>query len=373
MPKIRVLIVDDAVVVRKMLSDTMNKDPAIEVVGVASNGKICLQKIPQVNPDIISLDIEMPEMNGLEALDKIREQWPKLPVIMFSTLTQKGATATLDALSKGATDYVAKPSKASSLEEGIELIKSSLIRKIKALCSETVGLDIPFNLPKPKPVVVHPEDPKNLKGFKRFHRVDIVAIAVSTGGPNALAALMPVFSANFPVPIVVVQHMPPNFTKLLADRLNTKSALKIKECESGDILQPGHVYIAPGDYHMSVEQSKDDVVALVNQGPPENSCRPAADVLLRSVAKVFGRNALAVVMTGMGQDGLHGCQHIQARGGQVIVQDEASSVVWGMPGFVVKAKLTDKILPLEQIGSEIIERSLTGRLASLVTGQKVVK
>ena len=143
MPKIRVLIVDDAVVVRKMLSDTMNQDPDIEVVGVAANGSICLQKIPQVNPDVVSLDIEMPEMNGLEALDKIREKWPKLPVIMFSTLTQKGAIATLDALSKGATDYVAKPSKAKSLDEGIELIKNGLIPKIKAICNERAGLEIP--------------------------------------------------------------------------------------------------------------------------------------------------------------------------------------------------------------------------------------
>lgn len=373
MPKIRVLIVDDAVVVRKMLSNTMNEDPAIEVVGVAPNGNICLQKIPQVNPDIISLDIEMPEMNGLEALDKIREKWPKLPVIMFSTLTQKGATATLDALSRGATDYVAKPSKAASLAEGIELIKSGLIPKIKALCSESVGLDIPSNLPKPKPVVLEPSDPKNMKGIKQFHRVDIVAIGVSTGGPNALAALMPTIPANFPIPIVIVQHMPANFTRLLADRLDSKCDLKIKECENGEVLLPGHVYIAPGDYHMVVEQCKDDVIAMVNQAPPENSCRPAVDVLFRSVAKVYGRNALAVVLTGMGQDGMHGSEHIQARSGQVIVQDEATCVVWGMPGFVVKAKMADKVLPLNEIGADIIQRSQTGRLASLVASHRIAK
>jgi len=373
MPKIRVLIVDDAVVVRKMLSDTMNLDPDIEVVGVAANGSICLQKIPQVNPDIVSLDIEMPEMNGLEALDKIREKWPKLPVIMFSTLTQKGAVATLDALSKGATDYIAKPSKAKSLDEGIELIKSGLIPKIKAICSERSGLDIPSNLPKPKPQIEDPEDPNKMKGVKRFHRVDVVTIGVSTGGPNALAELLPALPANFPVPIVLAQHMPPNFTKLLADRLNTKSELTIKECENGDILQPGHVYIAPGDYHMVIEQNRNDVVAHTNQAPQENSCRPAADVLFRSVAKVFGRNALAVVLTGMGQDGMHGCQHIQSRGGQVIVQDEASSVVWGMPGFVVKSKLADTVLPLNKIADEIIMKCQTGRLASQIAGYKEVK
>jgi two-component system chemotaxis response regulator CheB len=373
MPKIRVLIVDDAVVVRKMLSDTMNQDPDIEVVGVAANGSICLQKIPQVNPDIVSLDIEMPEMNGLEALDKIREKWPKLPVIMFSTLTQKGAVATLDALSKGATDYIAKPSKAKSLDEGIELIKSGLIPKIKAICSERVGLGVPNNLPKPKPQIENPENPNKMMGIKRFHRVDVVTIGVSTGGPNALAELLPALPANFPVPIVLVQHMPQNFTKLLADRLNTKSELTIKECEDGDILQPSHVYIAPGDYHMYVEQKKDDVVALTNQAPQENSCRPAVDVLFRSVAKVFGRNALAVVLTGMGQDGMHGAQHIQSRGGQVIVQDEASSVVWGMPGFVVKSNSADAILPLDKIAGEIIAKCQTGRLASLTGGHKEFK
>ena len=373
MPKIRVLIVDDAVLVRKMLSDTMNQDPDIEVVGVAANGSIGLQKIPQVNPDIVSLDIEMPDMNGLEALDKIRETWPKLPVIMFSALTQKGATATLDALSKGATDYVTKPSKAKSLDEGIELIKNELIPKIKALCSERSGLNIPNNLPKPKPLVEHPEDPKKIKGVKRFHRVDVVAIGVSTGGPNALMEVLPAFPENFPVPIVLVQHMPPNFTKLLANRLDSKSNLSIKECENGDVLEPGHVYIAPGDYHMVVEQDKGDIVVRTNQAPHENSCRPATDVLFRSVAKTFGRNALAVVLTGMGQDGMRGCQDIRACGGQVLVQDEASSVVWGMPGFVVKFKLADAILPLNMIADQIILKCQTGRPTSKIAGHKEIQ
>jgi len=373
MPKIRVLIVDDAVLVRKMLSDTMNQDPDIEVVGVAANGSIGLQKIPQVNPDIVSLDIEMPEMNGLEALDKIRETWPKLPVIMFSALTQKGATATLDALSKGATDYVTKPSKAKSLDESIELIKNELIPKIKALCSERSGLNIPNNLPKPKPLVEHPEDPKKIKGVKPFHRVDVVAIGVSTGGPNALMEVLPAFPENFPVPIVLVQHMPPNFTKLLANRLDSKSNLSIKECENGDVLEPGHVYIAPGDYHMVVEQDKGDIVVRTNQAPHENSCRPATDVLFRSVAKTFGRNALAVVLTGMGQDGMRGCQDIRACGGQVLVQDEASSVVWGMPGFVVKFKLADAILPLNMIADQIILKCQTGRPTSKIAGHKEIQ
>ena len=367
MPKIKVLVADDSVVIRKMLSDTMNQDPAIEVVGTAANGSICLKKIPLVKPDIVSLDIEMPEMNGLETLEKIREEWPDLPVIMFSTLTQSGATATLDALAKGATDYVTKPSNVTGLDQGIELIKNELLLKIKALCSESAGLDIPHNLPKPKPAISQPKDPVELKSL---HRVDVVTIAVSTGGPNALANLIPAFSANFPVPIVVVQHMPPYFTQLLADRLNSEAEVTVLECKSGTVLQPGHVYIAPGDYHMVVEQHKDDVVAVLNQKPQENFCRPSADVLFRSVAKVFGRNALAVVLTGMGHDGTDGCQHIQDRGGQVIVQDEATSVVWGMPGFVVKGRLADKILPLDQIAEEIIQKSRTGRPLAPTASQK---
>ena len=361
MPKIKVLVADDSVVIRKMLSDTMNQDPAIEVVGTASNGSICLKKIPLVKPDIVTLDIEMPEMNGLEALEEIRKEWPELPVIMFSTLTQSGATATLDALSKGATDYVTKPSNVTGMDQGIELINNELILKIKALCSESVGLDIPDNLPKPKPVISHSGAPGIAVKQKALHRVDVVAIGVSTGGPNALAQLLPAFSSNFPVPIVIVQHMPPFFTQLLADRLNTETEMTVMECQSGTVLQPGHVYLAPGDYHMAVEQHKDDVVAVLNQNPPENFCRPSADVLFRSAAKVYGRNALAVVLTGMGHDGTEGCRHIQNRGGQVIVQDEPTSVVWGMPGFVVKEKLADKVLPLNQIAGEIIKKSHIGR------------
>jgi two-component system chemotaxis response regulator CheB len=370
MPKIKVLVADDSVVIRKMLSDTLNQDPAIEVVGTAANGSICLKKIPLVKPDIISLDVEMPEMNGLEALVKIREEWPDLPVIMFSTLTQSGATATLDALAKGATDYVTKPSTATGLDQGIERIKSELILKIKALCSEAVGLDIPDNLPKPKPVITQPEDLKRAQELKSLHRVDVVAIGVSTGGPNALAKLLPAIPANFPAPIVIVQHMPPFFTQLLADRLNSETEVTIQECKSGTVLQPGHVYLAPGDFHMVLEQHKDDVVAVLNQNPQENFCRPSADVLFRSVAKIFGRNALALVLTGMGHDGTDGCQHIQDRGGQVIVQDEATSVVWGMPGFVVKGNLADSILPLGEIAEDIIKKSLTGRPLASIASQK---
>lgn len=372
MRKIKILIVDDAVVFRKMLSETMSQDPEIEVVGVASNGKLALKKLELTQPDIISLDVEMPEMDGLECLHHIRQKYPDLPVIMFSMLTQKGGQATLEALSRGATDYVPKPTKAGSLAEGIERIKDSLIPKVKALCHVQVGQPIPRNMPQPKPVVETPNAPHQAAAVKRFHRVDVVVLGISTGGPNALSEMMPQFPENFPVPIVVVQHMPPNFTKLLADRLNLASTISITEAREGDILMPGHAYIAPGDFHIVLEQDRDDVRIRTNQDPPENSCRPAVDPLFRSAARVFGRNTLAVVMTGMGQDGMKGCEAIQSRSGQVLVQDEATSVVWGMPGFVTKARLADKVLPLNAIANEIIEKCHTGRLSSLLKSSPTI-
>ncbi len=312
------------------------------------------------------MDVEMPEMDGLECLHHLRQRYPDLPVIMFSMLTQKGGQATLEALSRGATDYVSKPTKAASLAEGIERIRNDLIPKVKALCHVAVGQSIPQNMPQPKPVVERPEAPHQAAAVKRFHRVDVVVIGVSTGGPNALAEIMPQFPASFPVPIVIVQHMPPNFTKLLADRLNQASLITVDEAQEGDIIQPGNAYIAPGDYHIVLEQDKNEVRIRTNQDPPENSCRPAVDPLFRSAARVFGRNTLAVVLTGMGQDGLKGSEAIQSRGGQVIVQDEETSVVWGMPGFVTKARLADKVLPLNSVALEIIQKCHTGRRSSLM-------
>ena len=358
MLKIRVLVVDDSVVVRRMVSDALVADENLEVAGTAANGRIALAKIPQVNPDVIILDVEMPELDGLGTLVEIRKIQPSLPVIMYSTLTQRGAEATLEALSKGATDYVTKPSNVGSASQGLECIRTQLIPKIKAICGRVVGIT-PTPMIGPN-TIVKPNPPRRISPGAE-ERIDIVAIGVSTGGPNALAELIPTLPRDFPVPLVIVQHMPPVFTRLLAERLAAKSQIGVEEGFPGAIVQPGVAWFAPGDFHMTVESNQLQVKLCTHQGPPENSCRPAVDVLFRSVASVFKAHALAVVMTGMGQDGLRGCEHIRELGGQILAQDQATSVVWGMPGFVANAGLADRVLPLDQLGMEILRRARNGR------------
>jgi two-component system chemotaxis response regulator CheB len=359
MPKIRVLVVDDAAVFRRSVAEELSRDPALEVVGTAANGRIALARLAQVSPDVVILDIEMPEMDGLATLAELRKTHPTLPVIIFSALTERGAEVTLDALALGATDYFTKPSNAGGLEASLEIIRKGLIPQIKALCAgaqkRTVGKDRPHAArvpPSPTDVPV-----ARLPGA-RAGPVDVVAIGVSTGGPNALADVFRRLPASFPVPLVLVQHMPPMFTRLLAERLSAEFPIRVHEGRSGDVLQPGHAWIAPGDYHMIVVRDGHQSRILLHQDPPENSCRPAADVLLRSVAKAFGPTSLAVILTGMGQDGLRGCEAVREAGGRVLAQDEASSVVWGMPGAVVRAGLADQVLPLSRVGDEILCRVL---------------
>lgn len=345
MPKIRVLVVDDSVVLRRLLSDELNGDPDIEVVGIAANGRIALQRITQVNPDLVILDVEMPEMNGLETLAAIRKTYGKLPVVMFSALTERGAYATLEALSLGASDYFTKPTSDAGVEASLKVVREQLIPKIKALAAA--------GRPKAPPAAI-----SRAGSIFKAGPVHVVAIGCSTGGPNALAEVLPRLSAKFPVPILIVQHMPPMFTRLLAERLTAQSLLQVHEAATGMVVQPGNAYVAPGDYHMTVVRSGEQVRIVTQQDPPENSCRPAADVMLRSVATAYGAGSLAVILTGMGQDGLRGCETIRLAGGQVIAQDEASSVVWGMPGYVVKAGLANQELPLDQIGTKIQQLAL---------------
>jgi two-component system chemotaxis response regulator CheB len=361
--KIRVLIVDDAVVIRRIVSDVLAEDPDIEIVGTAANGRIALQKITQVNPDLVTLDVEMPDMNGLECLKELRKTHPKLPVIMFSTLTERGANATIEALTYGASDYVTKPANIGSVSIALQRVREQLIPKIKSLC-QAASPPVPVRTLPPAPPAPTPVPIAGLAlapGVPlRRGAIDVVAIGVSTGGPNALAAIIPLIPGNLPVPIVLVQHMPPLFTKFLAERLNSQSALDIREAAGGEELVPGTVYIAPGDYHMVVERKGARVVTALTQAPPENSCRPSVDVLFRSVTETFRSSVLAVVLTGMGQDGLRGCEDIKRWGGSVFVQDEATSVVWGMPGFVARAGLADRILPLADVAPELVRRVTTG-------------
>lgn len=357
--KIRVLIVDDSVVIRKILSDTLSADLSLEVVSSAQNGKLALAKIPQCQPDVITLDVEMPVMNGIEALAEIRKVYPKLPVIMFSTLTEAGASATLDALALGASDYATKPSNTGSPAAAVDAIRSDLIPKIKALCpfasSKILRGSAIRVLPRPRP---------------RPGRVEIVAIGTSTGGPNALAEVFPAIPKNFPVPIVTVQHMPPIFTRLLADRLASHSQIAVEEGCNGGNLVAGKAWIAPGNYHMIVKRSTLCPHIELNQDPHEHSCRPAVDVLFRSVAEAYGPGALAVVMTGMGSDGVLGSQRIREAGGEVIIQDESSSVVWGMPGLTYSAGHVDGVYPLSMLAAEITRRALQNRASHAATRQR---
>jgi two-component system chemotaxis response regulator CheB len=351
MAGIRVLIVDDSTVVRRLLAGLIGAEPDMEVVGTAADGRLALAKLDQVNPDLVTLDVEMPEMNGLETLAAIRKVRPRLPVLMCSTLTQPAAAATLDALSLGASDYVTKPTGAGTRQEALGQLREDLIAKIRFFVRGTLQLP----LPAPATPVVKPLAPITPG------RVGVVAIGVSTGGPNALQVLVPALGLDLPVPVLVVQHMPPTFTRLLAERLCNLRGGKVEEATAGAVAQPGHVYIAPGDFHMTVGRREGKLVLALSKDPPENSCRPAVDPLFRSVAECFGGKAVGVVLTGMGRDGSNGCEHLRDRGAQILAQDEASSVVWGMPGLVARKGLADQVLPLPQLGPEIRRRVMEGR------------
>jgi two-component system chemotaxis response regulator CheB len=349
-----VLIVDDSVVVRRLLTGLVNDEPTCEVVGSAANGKIALARIEHLQPDIVTLDVEMPEMDGLETLTAIRKLHPRLPVIMFSAVTERAADATLRALALGATDYVTKP---SAGRDGMQQVRDELIPKLRCLA----------RLP-PAPVRATPVPPKAAASEPRaiVHpwqaaRVDVVAIGSSTGGPNALGAIVPRLVTSFPVPIVITQHMPPLFTRLLAERLNAGNPVSVRESAGGELLEAGCAYVARGDHHLETYRDGAAVRLRLNRGEPENSCRPSVDVMLRSVVASFGPHVLAVVLTGMGQDGLRGCEAVRDAGGQVVVQDEPTSVVWGMPGAVAKAGLAELVLPLDSIAAEINRRVARAR------------
>jgi two-component system, chemotaxis family, protein-glutamate methylesterase/glutaminase len=351
MSRVRVLIVDDSVVIRRLVSSVLEADPDIEVVGTASNGRLGLQKITQCSPDVVTMDVEMPDMDGVTALKELRKTGAKLPVIMFSTLTERGASATLDALAAGASDYVTKPANVGSVTAGMEAVRRDLIPKIKAFAGRS-ALRASTAPIASAPRSVAPA----ISGVTRNGALRIIAIGVSTGGPNALATVLPALPASLPVPIVIVQHMPPMFTRLLAERLNAQSAIEVVEGQAGMVLKPGHAYVAPGDFHMVVEPRGFDLIIALNQDPQENSCRPSVDVLFRSVVTQCRSATLGVILTGMGSDGLRGCEMTREAGGQIIVQDEATSVVWGMPGFVAHAGLADRVLPLTLIAGEMTRR-----------------
>lgn len=354
--KVRVLVVDDSAVMRRLLSEAIASEPSLELAGTAGNGRSALAMIDRLQPDIVTLDIEMPFLNGFETLKEIRAKYPKLPVIMCSSLTSRGATATIECLSFGASDYVTKPERVSNLDMGIQVLKDTLITKVLALCTKGNGAS--------RSVKTAPHT-GTAYAQPTAGSIDIVAIGCSTGGPKALAEILPFLPADFPLPVVIVQHMPAEFTRALSERLTGICQLPVYEACEGAELAPATMWIARGDYHMTVVRQGTRVMLSTPQTDPENFCRPAVDVLFRSLADVYGGRVLAAVLTGMGQDGLRGCTRLAELGAQVIVQDEASSVVWGMPGFVARAGLAQAILPLNQIASEISLRVNASRSAAV--------
>lgn len=369
MAPIRVLVVDDSVVIRRLITDVLSGDPEIEVVGTASNGQIALSKVESLMPDAITLDIEMPVMDGIETVRALRRAGRRMPVIMFSTLTERGATSTLDALEAGASDYVTKPANVGSVKESLEQVRSSLIPKIKALCGARRAPGVarrpiaPGSATAPPPTAGQAPPASSAtrapglaarRGGDTPYRV--LAVGCSTGGPDALTKLLAALPADLCVPVVVVQHMPPVFTKQFAARLDRAVALTVVEATAGQVLRPGHVYIAPGDFHLRIKPAAAGGRTELDQGAQENFCRPAVDVMFRSVVETYGRDVLAAVLTGMGQDGRLGALDIVAAGGSVVVQDEATSVVWGMPGAVANAGAAEEILPIGTLGQTLARR-----------------
>lgn len=340
--KIRVLIVDDSSVVRKVLAEILSADSDLEVVGTAANGKLALDAVDRLKPDVVTLDVEMPEMDGIETVKRLRKSHNSLPIIMFSAFTDRGSAATVRALANGATDYVFKPANSG---QSRQVIRDHLVSKIKLFVNRGREDD---------GVVTSAKSGLEPQAFT--HRIDAVAIGTSTGGPSALVQIIPHLPKSFAAPVLIVQHMPKMFTRLLAERLHERSPLKVTEAQDGEEVRAGKVYIAPGDYHMEVRRAGGRVLIQLQQGPHEHSCRPAMDVLLRSVVDVYGSHALGVILTGMGQDGLKGCELLRKAGGIVLAQDEESSVVWGMPGNVAQAGLAEAVVPINGVAGEILKR-----------------
>lgn len=348
-PKIRVLVVDDSAVMRRVISTALAKDPQIEIAGTAHHGRAALEALAILRPDVMTLDVEMPEMDGLAALREVRKTHPRLPVIMFSSLTHRGAQATILALTAGASDYVGKPADLANLPEAFRCLELELLPKVK-MFGEQVLSRRAAALQPPAP------GPASFAATGRIRRgtMEAVCLGISTGGPMALVQLFAAWTEPLAVPVFIVQHMPPMFTSLLAQRLTSAGVMDVQEARDGDLVEAGRAYLAPGGRHLEVVRTNGVARLRVTDDPPENSCRPAVDVLFRSAAQVYGGGLLGVVLTGMGSDGLRGCLAIRERGGSILAQDEASSVVWGMPGAVVNAGLADAVLPLADLPAELL-------------------
>ncbi|MEI6386111.1 MAG: chemotaxis response regulator protein-glutamate methylesterase [Spirochaetota bacterium] len=368
---ISVLVVDDTIVYRKLVSDIAESVPGVRVVGTAPNGKIALSRIAMLKPDLVTLDVEMPEMNGIEVLEHLKGSGLGGNFLMVSALTTRGADLSLRAIELGAMDAIAKPdgvaiSRAdfqAELRARIEnFARRSEIRKILGGGQARPELATPLAGARPASASALGTDagagaaPARRPAARQA--CEIVAIGISTGGPAALLELVPSLPADIPVPVLIVQHMPALFTASLANSLTHRGKLPVKEAENGEVLKPGRIYLAPGGRHMRVDLGADAItkVLRVTDDPPENNCRPSVDYLFRSVARQYYGRALALVMTGMGNDGAKGAGDIRKAGGEILVQDEESSVVWGMPGATVALGFADAVLPLSRLAGEIMAR-----------------
>jgi two-component system chemotaxis response regulator CheB len=347
---IRVLIVDDSAVIRGALGRIIDAEHDMTVATTAPNGKVALDALRHTKIDVVLLDVEMPEMDGLTALPLILSQYPDTRVIMASSLTQRGAEVTMHALALGAADYIAKPA-ARTGSAALSALSTEIASKVRAIGRAARG--------RTGEAVHRPRPPARIELLATRSgdaAVRIVAIAASTGGPNALADVLMALPKDFPLPILITQHMPTLFTALLAQRLERDTGRSCVEARDGDLIKPHCTYVAPGEYHMVVQTNEGHPYLRLTQAEPENFCRPSADPMFRSVAAIYGASTLAVVLTGMGEDGMRGCKEIAQRGGRIIAQDEATSVVWGMPGAVVHAGLASEIVPLKKIASHILAR-----------------
>ncbi len=353
MSQIRVFVVDDSVLFRRLLLTTINSIPGVRTVGVAGNGKEALEAIPDVKPDLITLDVAMPVMDGLDTLRRIRTHYPEFEVVMVSAFTSEGAQATLQALEAGALDVIAKPDTGSEsgnatfLRDQFSKLLSRFAasRRLPATISENKkegGYDVSSNVPMGA-------------GSRLPSRPEVVAVGVSTGGPGALGRLLPCLPADFPLPVLIVQHMPPLFTGTLADSLQRRCMVRVVEASDGETVAPGTAYIAPGGRHMKVHRNQDGRILIrITDEPEENHCKPSVNYLFRSVSQVYEERCVGVIMTGMGSDGVLGLQLMKRRGAYIIAQDRETSTVWGMPRVALEAGVVDHILPLDAIGPELL-------------------
>jgi two-component system chemotaxis response regulator CheB len=355
------MVVDDSPLVRKIASDILSSDAEITVVATAATAEFALAKLPRERPDVITLDLEMPGMGGLEAIRRIMSVLPT-PIVVMSAHAQKGADLTLQALEAGAIDFVLKPS--SSLSGGLSAVARELVEKVKGAGrivlprnpSFGIQLEAPFGTgAAPVPQAWAPAVASPL--VNDGEGCDLVAIGTSTGGPVALKVVLTKLPQDFPVGVVVVQHMPPIFTKAFADRLDTCCAVRVKEAENGDAILPGRVLLAPGNWHMTVSRFGGEPRVLLNQNETVNGHRPSVDVLMHSVAREFGSLAIGVIMTGMGKDGAQGLHELRVRGGLIIAQDKASSVIYGMNREVVEKGDAHEVVPVEEIALRLCAHS----------------